>query len=335
MEPIIKAIDVQYCTLQCPDLDIQEQVLIHLGMHTVEKTDEMLLMKGDGPQPFIEKVLKGEKKFISNAFLAASMQDLEKISKTDSFSDIEELTTPGGGFVTRGKDLDGFGVEIVFGIKELEKTAETIPTNEGRTVNRVNQMKRFVKGSYPRILRFAHCGLNAINPLESFKWYQQHLGLLATDKLFMGDPKDPETPLFGIFSRLDKGMDPADHHTLFFLSAPFLSEGKPVMNHVSFEMFNIDDVFTGYEMLDSKKEKYNYFQEWGIGRHYQGSQLFDYWRNPFGQTHEHQTDGDMFDNTFPTRELNVQKDEIGLGNEPNESQWGPAISNTFGNAENG
>ena len=335
MEPIIKAIDVQYCTLQCPDLDIQEQFLIHFGMHTVEKTDEMLLMKGDGPQPFIEKVLKGEKKFISNAFLAASMQDLEKISKTDSFSDIEELTTPGGGFVTKGKDLDGFGVEIVFGIKELEKTAETIPTNEGRTVNRVNQMKRFVKGSYPRILRFAHCGLNAINPLESFKWYQKHLGLLATDKLFMGDPKDPETPLFGIFSRLDKGMDPADHHTLFFLSAPFLSEGKPVMNHVSFEMFNIDDVFTGYEMLDSKKEEYNYFQEWGIGRHYQGSQLFDYWRNPFGQTHEHQTDGDMFDNTFLTRELNVQKDEIGLGNEPNESQWGPAISNTFGNAENG
>ena len=335
MEPIIKAIDVQYCTLQCPDLDIQEQFLIHFGMHTVEKTDEMLLMKGDGPQPFIEKVLKGEKKFISNAFLAASMQDLEKISKTDSFSDIEELTTPGGGFVTKGKDLDGFGVEIVFGIKELKKTAETIPTNEGRTVNRVNQMKRFVKGSYPRILRFAHCGLNAIIPLESFKWYQQHLGLLATDKLFMGDPKDPETPLFGIFSRLDKGMDPADHHTLFFLSAPFLSEGKPVMNHVSFEMFNIDDVFTGYEMLDSKKEEYNYFQEWGIGRHYQGSQLFDYWRNPFGQTHEHQTDGDMFDNTFPTRELNVQKDEIGLGNEPNESQWGPAISNTFGNAENG
>ncbi len=335
MEPIIKAIDVQYCTLQCPDLDIQEQFLIHFGMHTVEKTDEMLLMKGDGPQPFIEKVLKGEKKFISNAFLAASMQDLEKISKTDSFSDIEELSTPGGGFVSKGKDLDGFGVEVVFGIKELEKTSETIPTNEGRTVNRVNQMKRFIKGSYPRILRFAHCGLNAINPLESFEWYQQHLGLLATDKLFMGDPKDSETPLFGIFSRLDKGMDPADHHTLFFLSAPFLSEGKPVMNHVSFEMFNIDDVFTGYEMLDSKKEEFNYFQEWGIGRHYQGSQLFDYWRNPFGQTHEHQTDGDMFDNTFPTRELNVQKDEIGLGNEPNESQWGPAISNTFGNAENG
>ena len=35
MSPVIKAIDVQYCTLQCPDLDIQEQFLIHFGMHTV------------------------------------------------------------------------------------------------------------------------------------------------------------------------------------------------------------------------------------------------------------------------------------------------------------
>ena len=175
MDPIIKASDVQYCTLQCPDLDVQEQFLIHFGMHTVEKTDEMLLMKGDGTQPFIEKVLKGEKKFISLAFVASSMEDLEKISKTESFSDIEELSTPGGGYVSKGQDLDGFGVEVVYGIKNLEKTAETIPTNEGRTVNRVNQMKRFLKGSYPRLLRFAHAGLNAINVQDSFDWYQKHL----------------------------------------------------------------------------------------------------------------------------------------------------------------
>ena len=147
MAPIIKAVDVQYCTLQCPDLDIQEQFLIHFGMHTVSKTEEMLLMKGDGKQPFIEKILKGEKKFISNAFVAASMEDLEKISKTDSFSGVEELKTPGGGFVSKGQDLDGFGVEVVYGIEDLkENLSETIPTNEGRTVNRVNRMKRFLKG---------------------------------------------------------------------------------------------------------------------------------------------------------------------------------------------
>ena len=43
-----------------------------------------------------------------------------------------------------------------------------------QTVNRVNQMKRFLKGSYPKILRFAHCGLNAKDNLqESLEWYQK------------------------------------------------------------------------------------------------------------------------------------------------------------------
>ena len=82
MEPIIKAIDVQYCKLQCPDLDIQEQFLIHFGMHTVEKSEDTLLMRGEGPQPFIEKCIRGDKKFLSAAFIAASMDDLKKISES-------------------------------------------------------------------------------------------------------------------------------------------------------------------------------------------------------------------------------------------------------------
>ena len=141
MDPIIKAVDVQYCTLQCPDLDVQEQFLIHFGMHTVEKTDNMLLMRGEGPQPFIEKCIKGEKKFLSASFLAASMDDLQKLSESESFSEVEELTTPGGGFVTRAMDPDGIGVEVVYGIENRPDYDEVspYPTNEGTNVNRVNQ----------------------------------------------------------------------------------------------------------------------------------------------------------------------------------------------------
>ena len=73
------------------------------------------------------------------------------------------------------------------------------------------------------------------------------------------------------------------------------SNGVTGLNHVSYEMVNIDDVFMGHEIL--KKEGYNH--EWGVGRHYQGSQIFDYWRSPFNQVHEHETDGDVFDNTVP------------------------------------
>ena len=78
---IIKATDVAYPTLQCPDLDIQEQFLIHFGMHTVLKTDDTLIMRGDGPQQFIEICKKGEKKFISRAFNAGSRMTLKNSVK--------------------------------------------------------------------------------------------------------------------------------------------------------------------------------------------------------------------------------------------------------------
>ena len=64
--PIIKVTDVAYPTLQCPDLDIQEQFLIHFGMHTVSKSDDSLIMRGDGPQQFIE--ICKMYKYINNMF---------------------------------------------------------------------------------------------------------------------------------------------------------------------------------------------------------------------------------------------------------------------------
>ena len=41
-----------------------------------------------------------------------------------------------------------------------------------------------------------------------------------------------------------------------------------------------------------------YHRSWGIGRHIQGSQIFDYWRDPDGFFVEHFTDGDMFDGSL-------------------------------------
>ena len=334
--PVIKATAVQYCTLQCPDLDIQEQFLIHFGMHTVEKTDDTLIMRGDGPQPFIEVCKKGEKKFLGATYVAQSMEDLEKISKTEAFSDIEKLETPGGGYISRGKDLDGIGVEVCFGIKDRDEYKPLVPlaSNEGGQVNRINQRKRYVKGDLPTIVRFAHYGINSNDIPAALEWYNEHLGIIATDKLFQGDPKDPETPMMGIFARLDKGSEPADHHTIFWLPA-MLSEGKPGLNHVSFEMLQIDDVLRGHEILQRNKEEFDYELEWGVGRHYQGAQVFDYWRSPFKQTHEHQTDGDYFDNTFPPNEVNVTEDGLESdGDGP--SQWGPDINfETFGDIRNG
>jgi hypothetical protein len=54
--------------------------------------------------------------------------------------------------------------------------------------------------------------------------------------------------------------------------------------------------------------------EWGVGRHILGSQVFDYWRDPWGHTLEHWTDGDLLTAQDPPGVGTIQ-DLMGV-------QWG-------------
>ncbi len=64
--------------------------------------------------------------------------------------------------------------------------------------------------------------------------------------------------------------------------------------HSAFQVSDLDALAAGGEYLSER----GYSRSWGIGRHIQGSQLFDYWRDPDGFLVEHFADGDMFDNTW-------------------------------------
>lgn len=330
MDPIIKVDDVAFPILQVPDLALQERFLIHFGMTRVALTEDCLHMRGAGPQQYVHVSKLGEKKFLANAFRARSMRDLEKLAAADGFSEVEEMTSPGGGCKTTGRDPDGIGVEVVFGIadREVEADLAAAEVNVGgvgrENFRRINQIKRFPKGAYPRIKRYAHYGLNVRDLEASLDWYNRHLGIIASDYL---RPGGKAGPLVGIFARCDRGAELADHHSIFFLPAQMQSEGIPGLNHVSWEMVNIDDVFMGHEIL----RKHGYELEWGVGRHYQGSQIFDYWRSPFNQIHEHQTDGDVFDAGVPPQIVDITQDGDPDNPEFGPSQWGPPLNmQTFG-----
>ena len=70
-------------------------------------------------------------------------------------------------------------------------------------------------------------------------------------------------------------------------------------------------------LLESK----GYKLAWGVGRHVLGSQIFDYWRDPWGRIHEHWTDGDVVNNAHNGGRWDA---EVGLNN-----QWGPAFPEDF------
>ena len=66
--------------------------------------------------------------------------------------------------------------------------------------------------------------------------------------------------------------------------------------HSAYEVAGLDALAAGNEYL----KEHRYRHSWGIGRHIEGSQIFDYWRDPDGFLVEHFADGDMFDNTVET-----------------------------------
>ncbi len=66
-----------------------------------------------------------------------------------------------------------------------------------------------------------------------------------------------------------------------------------------------------------------YQNEWGVGRHLLGSQVFDYWRDPWGHMFEHYADGDLLDDTAVPGDYPATQENL--------AQWGPEVSPTFFN----
>ena len=114
------------------------------------------------------------------------------------------------------------------------------------------------------------------------------------------------------FIRCDHGQTPADHHTLAIALGP---SNRYV--HSAYQVCDLDALAAGGEHL----KDHGYQRSWGIGRHIQGSQIFDYWRDPDGLMVEHFTDGDMFDSTVEPGWAPFTSSGL--------SQWGPPTSKDF------
>lgn len=114
------------------------------------------------------------------------------------------------------------------------------------------------------------------------------------------------------FIRCDRGSVPADHHTLALALGP-----ADRYVHSAYQVCDLDALAAGGEYLRER----GYFRSWGIGRHIEGSQLFDYWRDPDGFMVEHFADGDMFDSTLEPGWAPFTASGL--------AQWGPPASKDF------
>src|SRR5437773_8730692 len=117
---LIKVTDLAYGRLRAPDLDTAEEFLTNFGMVRADRTPTALYMRGTDAPHHLHVTELGEPRYVGIAVHAASYDDLERISRVEGASPIEDIDEPGGGQRVRLTDPDGYQVEIVHGMALLD-----------------------------------------------------------------------------------------------------------------------------------------------------------------------------------------------------------------------
>lgn len=309
--PIIKVQDVAWLEFQKPDLIEAEAFAQSFGFSTALRTkDELQLRGSDAGAPCV-LIRRGQReKFLGPAFMAAEQSDLVRLADATGAS-VHPLPESLGGVTVDLVDPSGLPVRVVSGTHQLGALPPQAPHvfNFGHEVRRANSTQR-----PPRVpttvQRLGHIVVQTPKYIAALNWYLEKLGMIVSDFCFY--PGQRERGPIMSFIRCDRGSLPADHHTLAMALGPV---NRYV--HSAYQVADLDALAAGGEYLREQ----GYFRSWGIGRHIQGSQIFDYWRDPDGFLVEHFADGDMFDNTLEPGWAPLAASGL--------YQWGPPPSRDF------
>jgi len=298
-----KGLDVAYVLYQVPDLDKMESFMTDFGLTRAARTADALYMRGAGPAPFLHGTLRGETpRFVGGAFRVGSAADLEALAKTPGASAIEPVDGPGGGQRVRMTMPDGARIDAVFGAEDAPPLAFRSPNpfNTAERKERKNASLRPRREACP-VLRLGHFVLRVTDHDASVRWLQERFGLLASDHIADGE----RGKVVGTFLRCDRGAELVDHHVMLIVESK-----DPGVHHCSFEVQDIDSIMGAHDYLVDR----GYRLDCGVGRHLLGSQIFDYWRDPFGFRVEHYTDGDVVNHEFVPSTFTGTADQT--------TQWG-------------
>jgi catechol 2,3-dioxygenase-like lactoylglutathione lyase family enzyme len=309
--PVVKVHDLAWLELEKPDLAATEVFARAFGFATAHRTASELVLRGSDAGAPCLVVRKGSRsRFVGPAFRAADAADLVRFAEATG-SRVQRLPEHLGGLVVEAREPAGARVRVVADVLEHAALPSQPPLtlNLGHDVPRVNATQRPPRA--PAVVqRLGHVVLQSTRYRESLDWYLDHLGLIVSDFLFFPGQRDRGPTMS--FIRCDRGSEATDHHTLALTLGP---TNRYV--HSAYQVADLDALAAGGEHLRER----GYDRSWGIGRHIQGSQIFDYWRDPDGLLVEHFTDGDRFDCTL----------EPGWGEmtASNLAQWGPPATADF------
>lgn len=307
---IINVEEVEYVTFRAPDLERMREFLRDFGLTDIDNSEQDVLRMGaSGTAQCIHKTYLGSPGFAGLALRARSTEDLEILAKAEGMN-VRERSTPEKGHVVTLTDPNGFNIEVVSGSTLTTGGARepVVGWNNALNKDRPNLPKRLTERP-ASIERLGHVVLIVNDVAETWQWWRERFGLLMSDEV-----RATNGALAAAFIRCDRGPDLTDHHSLNFVQIPGKSAS---FHHAAFEVASFDDLMLGHERLKAR----GYTHSWGIGRHVLGSQVFDYWRDPWGHLIEHWTDGDVFTAETPASVADIP---TMLGR-----QWGPPAPADF------
>jgi hypothetical protein len=309
--PVIKVLDLAWLEFVKPDLAASERFAHAFGFSTVSRTAHELQLRGtDTGAPCVIIRQGPRSRYVGAAFRAADSTDVLRLAGAAG-TNVEKLPESLGGLGVHLTDPSGVMVRVVADTHELAPlpTQPTQVLNFGPDVQRANNTQRPPREP-ARIQRLGHVVLQSNRYVETLNWYLQHLGLIVSDFKYYQGQRDRGPTMS--FIRCDRGTTPTDHHTLAMMLGP---SNRYV--HSAYQVADLDALAAGGEYL---KER-GFRRSWGIGRHIEGSQIFDYWRDADGLLVEHFADGDMFDYTLEPGWSPMTASGL--------AQWGPPATKDF------
>jgi catechol 2,3-dioxygenase-like lactoylglutathione lyase family enzyme len=310
-DPIIKVHDIAWLEFEKPDLARAEAFSRAFGFSAAMRTGDELHLRGtDSGSPCVLIRRGPRSKFVGAAYTAQDHSDVLRLAESTG-SKIRALPESLGGVAVDLVDPSGVTVRVVAGTHQLgTQPAQTQhQLNFGHELQRVNTTQRPPREP-TRVQRLGHVVMQTTKYREALNWYLDRLGMIVSDFLYYPGRRD-RGPVMS-FIRCDRGQTPADHHTLAMALGP---SNRYV--HSAYQVSDIDAMGAGARYL----AELGYHRSWGIGRHIQGSQIFDYWRDPDDVMVEHFSDGDVFDCTLEPGWAPFTASGL--------SQWGPPITKDF------
>lgn len=308
---MIKAADLAWLEFEKPDLDQAEVFARDFGFAIAARIEGELWLRGTFAGSPCMVIRRGRaSRFIGPAFRAAERADLDRLARATG-STVRDIGVPGGGQSVALLDPSGLPVRVVHGTEQLSALPEQEPLtlNFGTDHRRTNATQRPPREP-SRIQRLGHVVLETPVFARTLDWYLDTLGMIVSDFLFL-DGQRGRGPTMA-FIRCDQGSVAVDHHTL----ALHLGPGTGYV-HSAYQVTDLDAIGTGGEYLTER----GYQRSWGIGRHIQGSQLFDYWRDPDHFMLEHFADGDLFSCDLDPGWAPMSASGL--------AQWGPPVTRDF------